>query len=184
MWPPQSGCKTAGELAGITCWFMIYFSSFLSEQLIKTQNRKDVSRLLKLEFNVSSYMSVLCCSCCPPVAKRFNSVRLCVFNVWKSLINCHSQPCLSWYHLPAPTGPDPCRNRQVISKRQVDSRSDRQVVPLSDRYLYSEVMSLQEQFSCCSSQRTPAVLLFWPALRTTDCSTSTLNMEMEKKVSN
>lgn len=40
-------------------------------------------------------------------------------------------------------------------------------------------MSLQVQFSCCSSQRTPAVLLFWPALRTKDCSTSTLNEVME-----
>ena len=48
-------------------------------------------------------------------------------------------------------------------------------------YLYRDVMSLQEQFSCCSSQRTPAVLLFWPALRTTDCSTSTWDTVMETR---
>ena len=47
----------------------------------------------------------------------------------------HSQPCLSWCHLPAPTGPDPCRNRQMTSQRQVDSLSDRKTDLQEDRYL-------------------------------------------------
>lgn len=60
-------------------------------------------------------------------------------------------------------------------QRPVFSQSDRQVGSRTDRYLYRELMSLQVQFSCCSSQRTPAALLFWPARRTMDCSTSTWN---------
>lgn len=45
-------------------------------------------------------------------------------------------------------------------QRPVFSRSDRQVGSRTDRYLYRELMSLQVQLSCCSSQRTPAALLF------------------------
>lgn len=113
-----------------------------------------------------------------------------LLRMFKSVISglrefeCYSQSCLSSYHLPSPAALGPCRYRQKQAdsqtSRQLVVQSDRQVVVQSDRYLYSEVMSLQEQYSCCSSQRTPAVLLFWPALRTTDCSTSTLNMMMER----
>lgn len=113
-----------------------------------------------------------------------------LLRMFKSVISglrefeCYSQSCLSSYHLPSPAALGPCRYRQKQAdsqtSRQLVVQSDRQVVVQSDRYLYSEVMSLQEQYSCWSSQRTPAVLLFWPALRTTDCSTSTLNMMMER----
>lgn len=67
-------------------------------------------------------------------------------------------------------------------QRPAFSQSDGQVSSRTDRYLYRELISLQVQFSCCSSQRTPAALLFWPARRTMDCSTSTWNTTDRRSV--
>lgn len=95
----------------------------------------------------------------------------------------HSPPCPSWCRLPSPPGPDLCRDRQVTIQTHV-LHTDRQGIYRSQvmdlTHLYSEAMSLQELLSCCSSQRTPAALLFWPARRTTDCSTSTFNTVIKR----
>lgn len=99
---------------------------------------------------------------------------------WKPLtvLECHLPPCPSSYHLPWQPGPGPYRNKQMISQTHTDGQTDDQSVGPGGRYLYREVMSLQVLLSCWSSQRTPAALLFWPARRTTDCSTSTLKRLM------
>lgn len=95
-----------------------------------------------------------------------------------TVLECHLRPCPSSYHLPWQPGPGPYRDTQMDQSKNIDGHTDDPAFGPAGRYLYREVMSLQVLLSCWSSQRTPAALLFWPARRTTDCSTSTLKMLM------